>query len=64
MNDNPDEVMIDAGEVARRLGMSRKAVMHLVARGKLPCIRISEKIIRFYWSEVQKAFRRQEVRTP
>lgn len=49
------EPMIDAREIARLLGMTPKAVLVLAQQGRIPCVRISRKTIRFRESEVLKA---------
>lgn len=39
--------LLSAAEVAVRLGLSQKAVRRLALAGNLPCVRVSERIIRF-----------------
>lgn len=61
-----DSGLIDAAEVARLLGVSRRMVYDLVASGRLRCYRYSPRAIRFDLVDVE-AFRqasRVEVPSP
>lgn len=53
MNIVGDEIL-EAGDVANELKISRDAVYDLAASGKLPSIRISRKVLRFSRSHLDK----------
>ena len=51
-------------EVAERLGIlddvgkpNRRRVLAYAREGVIPCVRLSGKCIRFYWSDVERALR-------
>jgi len=50
----PDEPLIDAAELARRLSVSRSWIYQQVQAGQLPCIRVGV-LLRFIPSEVLAA---------
>jgi excisionase family DNA binding protein len=54
----PDEPLITTGEVARRLGVTPRAVGRWVARGHLtPAVTTPGGRYRFLWSEVREQLR-------
>jgi excisionase family DNA binding protein len=58
-----DEELITSGEVARRLGVTTRAVGRWVARGMLtPAVTTPGGRYRFRWSEVTAQLREQQER--
>ncbi|WP_300019675.1 helix-turn-helix domain-containing protein [Pseudonocardia sp.] len=56
----PDEELLTSGEVARRLGVTPRAVGRWVARGLLtPAVTTPGGRYRFRWSEVETQLREQ-----
>jgi excisionase family DNA binding protein len=56
----PDEPLITTGDVARRLGVTSRAVSRWVARGMLkPAVTTPGGRHRFLWSEVVEQLRAQ-----
>lgn len=51
----PNEAPIDAGEVARRLGVERKWVLAEARDGRLPCLKLGHRTVRFSWAAVARA---------
>ena len=47
------EPLLDKGEVARRLGVSQRAVERYIDDAGLPVIRVTARTFRFDWSAVQ-----------
>ena len=54
----PTEELLNAREVADRLGVSAATVRFWALRGRIPSIRISCKVVRFDWDEVLAITRR------
>jgi excisionase family DNA binding protein len=52
----PDEPLIDAIELARRLGVSRSWIYQQTQAGKIPCIRLGG-LRRYHFSEVLAKFK-------
>ena len=53
-----DEPLLASGEVAKRLGVSTRAVGRWVAQGKLrPAFTLPGKRYRFRWSEIEAQLR-------
>jgi excisionase family DNA binding protein len=58
-----DEELITSGEVARRLGVTPRAVGRWVARGLItPAVTTPGGRYRFRWSEVAAELRKQQAR--
>lgn len=53
----PDEELIDAVELAKRIKMKPDTVLLMATQGRIPAIRISRRCVRFVYSEVVKALR-------
>jgi len=49
MNDR----LLNVGEVAELLGLSKGTIYHLVSQRRLPCVRLSARCLRFRESEIQ-----------
>ncbi len=53
-----EEPLLPSGEVAKRLGVSTRAVGRWVAQGKLvPAFTLPGKRYRFRWSEIEQQLR-------
>lgn len=50
-----DPAFITKQELSKRLELTPRTIENLVSRGKLPAIRITSRIIRFKWSDVEAA---------
>jgi len=50
--------MLTAAEVAARLGIGRETVLIHARAGRLPCERLSSRIIRFDWEKVREAMKK------
>ena len=47
MPERPLERLLTVDEVAELLRLSRGSVYHMVSQGRLPCIRLSKRCLRF-----------------
>lgn len=47
--------LLTANELATRLRVSLRTVNHWTQNGRIPCIKLSQKVVRFNWEEVQRA---------
>lgn len=47
--------LIAKKELARRMGIGERAVDGLVRTKKIPVVRLSRKIVRFNWPDVEQA---------
>lgn len=56
--------LIDAAEVARLLGVSRRMVYDLVSSGRLRCYRFSSRAVRFDVADVEALRRASLVEAP
>ena len=61
------EPPIPPEEVAKRLGVlnkkgdpDRRRILAYAREETIPCVRLSQKTIRFYWSDIEKALRKQD----
>lgn len=52
--------LIDKNELAKRLMLSPETIRQWTYKGKLPCIRITRKIIRYHWETVVAWYRKKE----
>ncbi len=50
--DTPESEYLDKNQLAKRLKISIRTVDNMIAKGQLPFLRLSGKIIRFPWGEV------------
>lgn len=58
----PDyEPMIDVPELSRRLNIPERTIYDMVHRGDLPYYRWGRRGIRFEWSQVKAANKRQQM---
>ena len=66
MSQNVIERPLSAEEVARRLNVldengepNRRRILSYAREGAIPCVRLSQKCIRFYWSDIERALRKE-----
>lgn len=57
-----DKVLLNAEELAKRLGMSWQSVLVMAREGRIPRIRISRNVVRFDWEEVMKALKKNQAK--
>jgi excisionase family DNA binding protein len=50
-----NEPLLKIDELAVRLRTKRRAVERMVQARKIPVVRINRRVLRFRWSEVEKA---------
>lgn len=55
-----DLLMIE--QVCKRLNLKRRAVERLIARRAIPVIKLNRRVLRFRWSEVERALAKLTVR--
>ncbi len=55
--DHVEQGLITAEQLADRLGISERRVRELARAGRIPEVRISERVRRFEWAEVLEALR-------
>lgn len=48
------QTLIDAAEVAKRLGVSRRTVERFARAGTIPCVRLSVRALRFDPVDVER----------
>lgn len=48
-------------ELAERLRVTPRTIEFLVNRGKLPCIKIGARLVRFAWADVEAALKAHRV---
>jgi excisionase family DNA binding protein len=48
------EKLLTIAEVADRLGIQKSSAYHWLSQGRLPCIRLSKRCVRFRESDVEK----------
>ena len=66
MNNTVIERPLSAEEVAIRLNVldengepNRRRILSYAREGAIPCVRLSQKCIRFYWSDIERALRKE-----
>ncbi len=53
-----NERMLTTHQLAQRLSLRPRGIEGLVCQGKLPCYKISQRIVRFRWGEVKAALQK------
>ena len=62
---SPEFTLITREETSKRLGIKRRTLEMWVAKGIVPKVAITAKVVRFFWPDVLKALlERQTRRTP
>ena len=56
-NDDPDQVMVTASEIAKRYSVTPECVLQWARNGLVPCYRLGPKSVRFIPGEVHKAIK-------
>ena len=56
-----EDDLLNIKELAQRLGLKRSAVETMVAKRKIPIIRINRRVLRFRWRDVNAALDRMTV---
>lgn len=49
--------LADARDVGRRLGVAPETVLEWARQGRVPCVRLTSKVVRFVWPDVLAALR-------
>ena len=57
MPERPLERLLTVDEVADLLRLSRGSVYHMVSQGRLPCIRLSKRCLRFSQEAIAQVLR-------
>ena len=52
--------LIDRVELAKRLKMSPETIRQWTYRGRIPCVRLSRKVIRYSWRAIQEWLKKRE----
>ena len=59
-----DNDLMDAEQLGRRLGLTEGTVRSWAAKGLIPCLRPTPKVLRFEFSRVLQAIRQGQGREP
>ncbi len=52
--------IIDRKELADRLKMSQETIRQWTYRGRIPCLRLSPKLIRYSWKAIEDWLKKRE----
>ena len=60
---NDDDRLETTQQIARRLVLRPRSVEGLVAQGKIPAYKVSQRMVRFHWPEVKQALQKFRTKT-
>ena len=57
----PDTELLTKEELAERLKLTTRTIDTMIAQGRLPCLKLSPRTVRFHWSDVMAALNQRRV---